>query len=215
MMTRGALALALLVGTGCVTQSVRELPSQGAMSQWEVDEDPPPLIERERQLIENTEEYPDRPGVWWALGDFYENQKQYHPALEAYEKLHETLKAVEKEKSAQLKQNVRYTAGPFHLGRINFKLKDYGLAARWLEQVLALKTGNEQQDSILDHFRESHYILGLIYYNNHHWDLADEHIRAFVRLGGEEQRVHHLQARIDQERGVRGPRLEPAPDRGK
>ena len=46
--------------------------------------------------------------------------------------------------------------------------------------------------SLNRHFRESHLLLGAVYYDNAQWDPAEEHILAYLDLGGEEVRGERL-----------------------
>lgn len=178
----------LLVGAlgasvaGCQTY-VREIKTPNAELLLE-KEQTSAYLEREEELVEATEERPDDPAAWFALGRFYEDGQRLREAVGAYQKLKETTLAKYPGKD--------FTGPDYSLGKLYARLGEYAAAVGHLRQVLALQPEELMEASLNRHFRESHLLLGAVYYDNAQWDPAEEHILAYLDLGGEEVRGERL-----------------------
>lgn len=181
--------------SGCVTEE-RDLGSAGRTELVPVDDSPPPLAAQEEKLKEAVEDASDDPRdqarVWYALADFYERTMRYPDAAQAYTQMQLNIQ--------KLPDGTKYTAGHYHLGRVYALMKSYPQAVEHLRAVLQLEPKERQQAALYDHFREAHYLLGVVYYNSHQWDAAQEHLVAFKELGGEPERADTLLMNISYEK---------------
>ncbi|MCO5166898.1 MAG: tetratricopeptide repeat protein [Planctomycetes bacterium] len=182
-----ALALGLALG-GCQTTE-RVVPGSRTTVRhaWESERET-----REDVLKRRTEERPDDPKVWFDLADYYEEGQQFAAAIAAYERFHGLVKEVER------RDGLKYTAGAYHLGRAYARAREFRGAVRFLREVLELQPSDAVAASLNPHFREAHYLLGGIYYENRQWRPAREHFVSFRELGGEPLRVEPWLAKIDE-----------------
>lgn len=197
----GALGLA-----GCIEER-REIPNGDPRARRNVryvngsddDEGNRP----EDALLEHAEAHPDDPQGWWALGEYYESRSRFIEASAAYTRLAAVTNAW-----AQANPIVddkgqttipKFTCGDYHLGRVYAKTRDYRLAVEHLRNVLAIQPQDPRDASVNAHFRESHFILGAIYYDNRQWSHAREQFEAFKLLGGEPERADPWIMRMDEQ----------------
>ncbi|MCW8140992.1 MAG: tetratricopeptide repeat protein, partial [Planctomycetota bacterium] len=187
---RAGVALAVGVALcGCQTTE-RVVPGSKTTMRhaWESERE-----SREDVPKRRTEERPDDPKVWFDLADYYETGQQFEAAVAAYERFHALVK------DAERRDGIRYTAGPYHLGRAYARARAYREAVVCLREVLKLQPKDDAiAGSLNPHFREAHYLLGGIYYENRQWKPAREHFVSFRELGGEPLRVEPWLAKIDE-----------------
>lgn len=184
-----AAAAALLSLVGCETQE-RVVPGSSTTLRhaWEDGE----RETREDVLRQRTEDEPENPKVWFDLGSYYEDVQQFAPAITCYEQLYGLL---QQEQSAK---GVYYTAGAYHLGRAHARARNYREAVLYLREVLQHQPKDTMEASLNSHFREAHYLLGAVFYENRQWKPSREHFVSFRELGGEPLRVEPWLARIDE-----------------
>ncbi len=172
---------------GCETYE-RDLPNTGTRehripgdttSQYEVEEE---------AFVEATEDNPEDPVAWFNLADFYERNWSFGAAAQAYERFHEATEAV---------RPGYYTAGHYHLGRIYARLKEWQLAVFHLGKVLDLRPDDDTQAVLNSHFREAHYLLGVIYYTHNQLEPAREHLLAYKAISGEDMRADQILSEIE------------------
>lgn len=191
-----AVAATLATVAGCETQE-RVVPGSSTTVRHRFDDTE--RESREDVLLERAEDDPENPKVWFDLGSYYEDGQQFVAAIQSYEQLY----GLSEREAA--KQGVYFTAGAYHLGRAHARARNYREAVRYLNEVVEHqprdpKTGNVDvvQASLNSHFREAHYLLGAIFYDNRQWKPAREHFVTFRELGGEPVRVEPWLARIDE-----------------
>lgn len=147
---------------------------------------------REDVLRKRAEDTPEDPKVWFDLGDYYEEGQQFSAAITCYEQMYGLIKQEE----ARL--GTRFTAGAYHLGRAHARVRNYREAVHFLREVLQLQPADETEASLNAHFREAHYLLGAVYYENRQWEPSREHFVSFRELGGAPLRVEPWLARIEE-----------------
>jgi hypothetical protein len=184
-----ALVLGLAI-TGCETTE-RVVP--GAQTSVRHVNDPGERETREDVLLAAAEEHPDNPQVWWQLGDYYEAGQAWPECIAAYSHM----KALIDDKAKR--GEGKFTAGDYHLGRAYTLAKQYTEAVKYLGYVVKEQPEDIGEASINSHFRESHYLLGGIYFEHKQWKPARDHFVTFRELGGQPERVEPWLARIDQE----------------
>lgn len=206
----GSLLGALLGApiAGCVTEE-RLLNSAEAVNARNVRvvDDEERKGGKEAAFKQYVEEHPEDPRGWWRLGDYYESLRAYGPAVDAYLKLRELCL------DPSVNKGHAFTAGDYHVGVALAKARVYGEAVPYLRAVLALQPKEDTQASLNRHFREAHYWLGAIYYENQQWEPAREHFNAFARIGGERHRVEPWLLRIEDATGLRDGTIERVPPR--
>jgi tetratricopeptide (TPR) repeat protein len=147
----------------------------------------------EGDLRQATDAEPENPRNWWMLGDFYERNQRYPEALNAYQKMQETIVAVGRAR------------GMTYAGGLYLVAKAHALNKQWPEAVTHLRRLFELQPSDLINaarvpcFREGHYLMGAIYYMHSEWALAEEHLDTYYRLTHDHARVAGMLARIERE----------------
>lgn len=185
------VALATIAVVGCTTEE-RVLPRGSRLVHVDDTDDEPKTPKDEQVLLEQVEENPDSPRGWWQLGEYYENVSDYPKALNAY------LQMQAKIETDPATKGRKFTAGDYHVGRVYTKVRDYLRAIHHLKAVLALQPQDPTEASLNRHFRESHYLLGGIYFENKQWEPAKKHFVSFRELGGEAERVEPWLAKIDE-----------------
>ena len=194
---------------GCVVTEERLVSTSAAASSRHMQEDEEADEEKkggkEAALKRYTEEHPEDPRGWWQLGDYYEGMRFYPQAVDAYLQLR-TLCL-----DPKVNQGHTFTAGDYHVGVALAKARIYGESVPYLRAVLALQPKDDTQASLNRHFREAHYWLGAIYYENQQWEPAREHFNAFVRIGGERHRVDPWLLRIEDATGLKDGTIERVP----
>lgn len=203
---RGALlaAIALLLG-GCITSEVipqplvRETDEQGNVT-WRSTRhlrsgahDPNYESYTESDLREATEKRPEDPKAWWQLGDFYERAGRYPEALFAYQRLQELIESITTQRGRH------YVGGLYLVAKTQTLCGDYAQAVANLARVLEHEPDQVSAAALNPVFRESHYLLGTVYYAHQEWDLAEQHLQDYVRLSGDDARVAGMLARIERE----------------
>lgn len=189
------IAGALALSAGCVTEERKLPPTAASEALVRVDDSPPPLVEQEQKLkdlIDDADGPQQKAQAWWRLGDFYEDGMRYREALGAYANMHRAI--------LELPGGDRYTAGPYHQGVMLTRLKEFPAAVVMFQEVLKLQPKDVQQAALYDHFRESHYLLGWIYYQTKQWDPAQSHLTTFKEMGGAPERVDSLLMNISYEK---------------
>lgn len=205
------LVVALLGATtaGCVVTEERLVSTSAAASSRHMQEDEEADEEKkggkEAALKRYTEEHPEDPRGWWQIGDYYEGMRLYPPAIEAYQQLRSLCL------DPKVNQGHAFTAGDYHVGVALAKARIYGESVPYLRAVLALQPKDDTQASLNRHFREAHYWLGAIYYENKQWEPAREHFNAFLRIGGERHRVDPWLLRIEDATGLKDGTIERVP----
>lgn len=202
---RAALAALALLLSGCLTSEVipqplvRETDEQGNVT-WRstrhlrsVAYDPDYESYTESDLREATEERPEDPKAWWQLGDFYERAGRYHEALAAYQRLQELVEGIAAERGRH------YVGGLYLVAKAQTLCGDYAQAVVNLARALEHEPSELSYAALNPTFRESHYLLGTIYYAHEEWALAEQHLRNYVRLSGDDARVAGMLARIERE----------------
>ncbi len=194
---------------GCVVTEERLVSTSAAASSRNRQEEDATDEEhkggKEAALKRYTEEHPEDPRGWWQLGDYYEGIRFYPLAVEAYQQLR-TLCL-----DPKVNQGHTFTAGDYHVGVALAKARIYAESVPYLRAVLALQPKDDSQASLNRHFRECHYWLGAIYYENKQWEPAREHFNAFVRIGGERHRVDPWLLRIEDATGIKDGTIERVP----
>lgn len=208
------LVVALLGATtaGCVVTEERLVSTSAAASSRNVQEDEPDEEHKggkEAAFKRYTEEHPEDPRGWWQLGDYYEQMRFYPKAVEAYQQLRSLCL------DPKVNNGHTFTAGDYHLGVVFAKARIYSESVPYLRAVLALQPKDDTQASLNRHFREAHYWLGAIYYENQQWEPAREHFNAFVRIGGERHRVDPWLLRIEDVTGLKDGTIERVPPKPK
>jgi tetratricopeptide (TPR) repeat protein len=189
-MSHLVVALATVAVVGCETTE-RVLPSGQNVRHVNDSEDEPKTPATEQRLLTETEENPSS-RAWWELGEYYENAQRFPEALNAYTQMQALI-----ETDPQTRGR-KFTAGDYHLGRLYTKVRDYLRAIHHLKAVVALQPQDPTEASLNRHFREAHYLLGGIYFENKQWDPAKKHFVTFRELGGEAERVEPWLAKIDE-----------------
>lgn len=207
----GLVVVALLGAhtAGCVVTEERLVSTSAAASARNVQEDEDADEEekggKEAALRRYTEEHPEDPRGWWKLGDYYEGMRFYPQAIEAYQQLRSLCL------DPKVNQGHTFTAGDYHVGVALAKARIYAESVPYLRAVLALQPKDDTQASLNRHFREAHYWLGAIYYENKQWEPAREHFNAFLRIGGERHRVDPWLLRIEDATGLKDGTIERVP----
>lgn len=187
--TRGLALAAAVALVGCETQE-RVVPGSSTTVRHAWDEGERET--REDVLRQRTEDEPEDPKAWFALGSYYEDGQQFSSAIICYEQFYGLLK------QEQARTGVFFTAGAYHLGRAHARARNYREAVHYLREVLAQQPKDTMEASLNSHFREAHYLLGAVYYENRQWKPARDHFISFRELGGEPVRVEPWLARIDE-----------------
>lgn len=208
-----SLLVVVLLGAttaGCVVTEERLVSTSAAgrmgnVQEEDEDEDEKQKGGKEAALKRYTEEHPEDPRGWWQLGDYYEGMRFYPQAIEAYQQLRALCL------DPKVNQGHTFTAGDYHLGVCFAKARVYAEAVPYLRAVLALQPKEDTQASLNRHFREAHYWLGAIYYENKQWEPAREHFNAFVRIGGERHRVDPWLLRIEDATGLKDGTIQRVP----
>lgn len=198
-----ALCLAgLLLGTGCVTEEV--IPP--VLVRKEVDgklrwvstrrlksarEDSRHGQRSELELQAAANKSPNDARAWWELGEHYERSRRYAHALKAYERMQRCIVREGK------KEGRAYTGGLYLIGRMHVHLGQYREGVEYLRRVLALKPKSAKRAARFPSFRESHFLLGVVYYQHKEWRLAEEHLLAYERLLGNTFRSQGMLSRIE------------------
>ena len=60
---------------------------------------------------------------------------------------------------------------------------------RWLPTVTAIKPTNKQGYFANAHYREAHYLLGLVHYQAKRAEPSETAFRRYLRLGGDKAKV--------------------------
>ena len=175
----GSLLLALLCG--CVVVEERRMPATG--DAWSAAEEEKSLSDEDK-LLEAIDDDDENPKLWFLLGDLYESQGRYQDAVLAFQRMKELINTQHPAR--------KFTAGDYHLGRVFALMKDYQRAVAYLGNVLSSQPKDPGEASLNKHYRESHYLLAVIYYNTKQYDDALEHAKAFKETGGEELRGDSL-----------------------
>lgn len=190
---RAALAVVgalTFTAVGCTTEE-RVLPrGQRLVQVDETDDDGEKVPDKEKKLLEEVDENPQSTRAWWQLGEYYEETGQYPRALDAYTRMKALID--------QGPSGRKFTAGDYHLGRLYTKGRDYLRAIEHLKAVVAMQPKDPSEASLNRHFREAHYLLGAIYYENKQWEPSKKHFVTFRELGGEPERVEPWLAKIDE-----------------
>lgn len=197
MITLRTLPLILFVALlgGCVVVEERSVPATG--DGWSDDADQ--SLTTEEKLAEAIEDDEENAKLWFLLGDLCEGQGRYREAALAYARMKDLINEQHPEQI--------FTAGDYHLGRVFALMKNYPQAVAFLGAVLKTQPDDEGAASLNKHYRESHYLLAVIYYNTKQFDDALQHAQAFKRIGGEELRGDSLIMSVrhaKNERAVRG-----------
>lgn len=202
-----ALLALLALLAGCVTEELLVSSKQLGQASLanEVEEEDGDRPTREQRLVTYTEEHPEDPRGWWRLGDFYESIRAYPQAIPCYVQLRALCE------EAALREGRPFTAGDYHLGVVHAKARNFGDAVRYLGAVVALQPKDDRDASLNRHFREAHYWLGAIYFENRQPEPAREHFKAFERIGGEPGRVAPWLAQIEEATGMNDGRIERVP----
>lgn len=188
---RGLALVAAVAVAGCETHE-RVVPGSSTKVRYGWEEDDEPRETREDVLRRRTEEEPESPKAWFDLGSFYEDAQQFGSAITCYEQFYALLK------QEQARSGVYFTAGAYHLGRAHARARNYPQAVHYLREVLSVQPKDPIAASLNSHFREAHYLLGAVYYENRQWKPARDHFISFRELGGEPVRVEPWLARIDE-----------------
>ncbi len=185
-----ALTAAALVVAGCETQE-RVVPGSSTTlrNAWD---DGDKRETREDVLRQRTEDEPESPKAWFDLGSYYEDAGQFAPAISCYEQLYGLMK------QEHSRSGTYYTGGAYHLGRAHARARNYREAVQYLREVLEHQPKDVTEASLNSHFREAHYLLGAVFYDNRQWKPAREHFVTFRELGGEPLRVEPWLSRIDE-----------------
>jgi tetratricopeptide (TPR) repeat protein len=188
----GIAAPALVVlslTAGCETQE-RIVPGSSTTVRHAYDEQERET--REDVLRQRTKDEPEDPKAWFDLGTYYEDVQQFGPAIACYEQLYGLMK------QEQSQTGTYYTAGAYHLGRAHARARNYREAVQYLRELLDQQPKDPVEASLNSHFREAHYLLGAVYYENRQWKPSRQHFVSFRELGGEPLRVEPWLARIDE-----------------
>ena len=199
------LGLLALLLSGCLTTEVipqplvRETDDKGNIT-WRSTRhlrsgayDPNYETYTESDLREATEERPEDPKVWWQLGDFYEPEGRYREALAAYERLQQLIESITTQRGRH------YVGGLYLVAKTQTLCGEYAQAVVNLGRVLEHEPKEVNLAALNSTFRESHYLLGTIYYAHQEWALAEQHLQNYVRLTGDDARVAGMLARIERE----------------
>lgn len=193
MRINGKQVAALVLGLTIMGCETTERVVPGSNTSVRHVNDPGERETREDVLVAATEEHPENPQVWWQLGDYYEAGQAWPECIAAYSHM----KVLIDQMAAR--GEGKFTAGDYHLGRAYTLAKQYPEAVKFLGLVVKEQPKDLGEASINSHFRESHYLLGGIYFEHKQWKPAREHFVTFRALGGEPERVEPWLARIDQE----------------
>lgn len=191
IVTCAAGLAAALLAQGC--QTSERVVSAGPDKQTVRFSEAEPRESREERLVRATEERPDDAKAWLALGDHHEKLGRYEAAVAAYVRVQQLL--VE----AEAKNRTRYTGGHFRLGRTYAKARLYNEAIQHLRKVLELQPKSPSQASLNADFRESHYLIAAIYYDNRQLEPARDHFETFIQLGGDRARATPWIMKIDEQ----------------
>lgn len=131
----------------------------------------------EEVLAERLEQEPDNPKWYFELGLEHERRQEFGRAEELYRE------------GAKLLDTTRFTGPNFFIARTLVKRGKQDEAIPLLQRVLQVTTPSEEDRIRNPHYREAHYLLGVLYHQRERPALAEGHLRQFVRLGGEKQRV--------------------------
>lgn len=179
--TLGAVAVGLTLLCGCETE-VRQGPPRAAGPDVAV-----PKHRREEDLRARVEKEPTDPSGWFAYGSYWEECSEFRRAIQCYERGNE------------LMDQKQWTGGNYSLGKAYFQLGDYVQALRHLDLVLALESADPKVACLNNHFAESHYLKGAIYFLHKNWRKSRTEFMRFLELGGEDTRVEEFLDRIDRE----------------
>ncbi|MEZ6188392.1 MAG: tetratricopeptide repeat protein [Planctomycetota bacterium] len=173
-------ALAGGVFAGCVVVEETRMPTTG--DTWNESEEEG--LSDEEKLLEAVEDDEEDAKLWFLLGDLYENQARYEEAALAYERMKTLIE--------EQNPNQSFTAGNYHLGRVFALMKDNQRAVGFLGKVLETQPEDPGKASLNKHYRESHYLLAVIYHNTKQFEAALKHAQAFREIGGDGLRADAL-----------------------
>jgi tetratricopeptide (TPR) repeat protein len=174
-MPRAALICSLLLLlAGCQTVEKVRLPS----GEWKVVERGGKDFEDtpEGKLVAAAEENPEQAKVWYDLGRFYEERRMFVKALRSYEQMQA---AIEKDEA---RTGQTYVGGLYLLGKTHALLKNWRPAVGYLRKVLESQPENLKQASVNPYFRETHFLLGAIYFEHRLWEPSERHLITFQEL---------------------------------
>ncbi|MEZ0229856.1 MAG: tetratricopeptide repeat protein [Planctomycetota bacterium] len=174
-----AFALACVCATvflsGCQTERVQTVKLRGPFDP--IDETDAPKVTREKTFIDRVEKDPKDVQGWFELGDYYERGEQLVQAREAYAR-----------GTALLEPN-RYTGGHYLLAKVSVRLQDWQHALGNLQVIFSLEPKDPKSACLNPHFREAHYLQGVIFFIHKQYRSAKKEFLRYLDLGGEEWRV--------------------------
>jgi hypothetical protein len=135
---------------GCVVTEERLTAGTGFRVHDEAEE---PL---ETAYRRSTERHPDDPHGWWRLGDYYESNRFFPQAIEAYLQFRALVL------DPAMNEGRPATAGDLHVGRALAKARIYAESVPYLRAVLALQPPEDRLASLDRNFREAHYWRDLL-----------------------------------------------------
>jgi tetratricopeptide (TPR) repeat protein len=136
-----------------------------------------PQEPREKALVERVQADPTSLNAWFELGQYYEDGMQFVYAANAYEH------------GAALVKSERETGGHYVLARVYFRLQEWDLATRHLDEIFRVEPPDREAACRNPHFREAHYLRGAHSWLRKQWREAKKDFLRFIEIGGDENRV--------------------------
>jgi tetratricopeptide (TPR) repeat protein len=173
--------------SGCQTEKIQTVKLRGAFDP--IDEGDAPRVTREKTLLARVEKDPKDVQGWFELGDYYERGEQLVEARNAYAR------------GTDLLEPGRYTGGHYLLAKVSVRLQDWGYALANLQVIFSLEPKDPKSACLNPHFREAHYLRGVIFFVHKQYGEAKKEFVRFLEIGGEEWRVEESLGEIQAAQG--------------